>query len=357
MESTQVDNQQESLPDVETRFEPEVLPDVPEELKDIVLKRQNEIVDLRRRNADLLSKLNDREIVVQKLTQRLEQAAEQLDRLRRTGADRGGKLLSGIPAEVIDEQRELINDLKEAIRGWEELQSTSAMGRFEEHLRELREMLHQQLHPEEKKKASPAKHDGSKTQSFILGDEQKSAASKPTSAGKNSTWEQMKAAMLGNAPPAESEAMIPGAEVGESDERGEETPAVPMASQVREIKVELKERPAEIDLQGSDRNTLIAAIKARDEHIDHLMEVIEDLKHEAGQVDLDELKRQKEEAAEKLRKAEIEMSMERAKLAREAARLKQYESDLTNPKGNARKSNSESADEKGNRWKRFLGSK
>jgi hypothetical protein len=234
------------------------------------------------------------------------------------------------------------------------------MGRFEEQLGELREMLYQQLNPGAKKKDASPKQDGSKTQSFILGEDKRSAPPKPSgSSGSNSTWEQMKAAMLGNAPPASSDdAVIPGAEPQEEDDREREVQPLP-AAPLREVKVELKDRPAEIDLQSSDRTALIGAIQARDEHIDHLMDVIEDLKREAGQVDLAELKQQKEEMAEKLRKAEIEMSMERAKLAREAARLKQYETDLAKPAAIPKKGGTpaESADEKGNRWKRFLGSK
>ncbi|HSG71507.1 MAG TPA: hypothetical protein VLA12_13885, partial [Planctomycetaceae bacterium] len=98
----------------------------PEELKKAVHERDLAIADLRERNESLQEKLNQKEQVVQALTTRLEQAAEQLDRLRRSGADRGGKLLAGIPAEVIEEQKTLINDLKATIKSWEELQGDSA---------------------------------------------------------------------------------------------------------------------------------------------------------------------------------------------------------------------------------------
>jgi len=333
---------------------PEYLSDNPEELKPLIFERDQAIEALRQRNLELHSKLTEREKVVTALTSRLEQAAEQLDRLHRSGADRGGKLLSGIPAEVIDEQRALINDLKSAISHWEDMQSTSAMGRFEAQLSELREMLAEQLKLKNKLPSADSSKPFAKSSPHTTPQPQQEAGS--------GSWDEMKARLLGesghSSPDESSDIKIPGTEMIPGAETTASTDDD--NAQESEFSLTIRERPPVVEnIDQASAETLREAVKSRDEHIDHLLEAIETLKERAGTVDLEESRQRQHELEEKLRKSEIEMSMERAKLAREEMRLRQLNQELSNP--SAKKKNdekpSDSDEEGGNRWVRFLGSK
>src|SRR5579872_4873442 len=69
------------------------------------------------------NQLREKEQLVAALTERLEQAAEQLDRLRRTGVDKGRRpLAGGFPAEVVEDHKHTLEDLKRVIAQWEETQ-------------------------------------------------------------------------------------------------------------------------------------------------------------------------------------------------------------------------------------------
>jgi chromosome segregation ATPase len=326
------------------------LPDNPEELKQAVHERDQKIQELRERNESLQEKLNQKEQVVQALTSRLEQAAEQLDRLRRSGADRGGKLLAGIPAEVIEEQKSLINDLKSTIKNWEELQSSSAMGRVETELQELRQMLAEQM---------AIKNKIDNKQPLSAGDS-KAAPGKSAAPGKKSSWEQMKEQLLGQGgdkgasatpsiPSAQPEARIPGTESPESDQQpAQETREVPA--------IEIKPRPEPVeDLEQAKPETLRAAIEARDQHIDHLMNVIDTLREQSGAADMEQIKARQQELEEQLRKTEVEMAQERAQLARKEAELKKLEKSLSAQPGADKIKEASQKEEKSSRWSRFLG--
>src|SRR6516225_434085 len=88
------------------------------------------------------SQLREKEQLVAALTERLEQAAEQLDRLRRTGVDKGRRPLGGgFPAEVIEEHKTTLEDLKRVISRWEEMQAEVTLGRIETQIAELRDLM------------------------------------------------------------------------------------------------------------------------------------------------------------------------------------------------------------------------
>ena len=88
------------------------------------------------------NQLREKEHLVAALTERLEQAAEQLDRLRRTGVDKGRRPLGGgFPAEVIDDHKHTLEDLKRVITNWEDIQAGATLGRIETQIMELRELI------------------------------------------------------------------------------------------------------------------------------------------------------------------------------------------------------------------------
>src|SRR4029077_79348 len=88
------------------------------------------------------NQLHEKEQLVAALTERLEQAAEQLDRVRRTGADKGGRRPQGgggLPAELVEEHKTTLEDLKRVIARWEDIQAEAALGRIETQIVELRD--------------------------------------------------------------------------------------------------------------------------------------------------------------------------------------------------------------------------
>src|SRR5580700_11344524 len=92
----------------------------------------------------LEAQLAEREQLVAALTERLEQAAEQLDRLHRTGADRGVRAgIAGVPPELIAQQQKLVADLQRAVEQWEAMQPGAFFGKLESQLGQIQEMVQQ----------------------------------------------------------------------------------------------------------------------------------------------------------------------------------------------------------------------
>src|SRR5258708_32670844 len=88
------------------------------------------------------NRLREKEQLVAALTERLEQAAEQLDRLRRTGVDKGRRPLGGgFPAELVEEHKTTLEDLKRVITRWEDMQAEVTLGRIETQIAELRDLM------------------------------------------------------------------------------------------------------------------------------------------------------------------------------------------------------------------------
>ncbi|MBW3541415.1 MAG: hypothetical protein KY476_14200, partial [Planctomycetes bacterium] len=90
----------------------------------------------------LQSALAEKEKLVAALTARLEQAAEQLDRIRRSGGDRGSRVVSGgIPAELVEQQKGLVEELQAAVAAWQDMQAAACLGRIERGVDEVRDLL------------------------------------------------------------------------------------------------------------------------------------------------------------------------------------------------------------------------
>ena len=85
--------------------------------------------------------LQEKEQLIAALTERLEQAAEQLDRLRRSGADKALRTGGGIPPELVEEQKQLVGDLQRVVQQWEDMQPGALLGRVEMQLGELRDLV------------------------------------------------------------------------------------------------------------------------------------------------------------------------------------------------------------------------
>ncbi|HLQ44748.1 MAG TPA: hypothetical protein VK137_08480, partial [Planctomycetaceae bacterium] len=90
---------------------------------------------------ELQDALSERDQVVQMLTQRLEQAADQLDRWQRSGTDRKGPGLTSLPPELIDSQQTLLEQMNRLLGQWEEIQAGPTLCRIETQIVELKDLV------------------------------------------------------------------------------------------------------------------------------------------------------------------------------------------------------------------------
>ncbi len=256
---------------------------------------------------DLEQELAVKSSLVETLTEQLERAAEEIDRMQRSGADRrrGG----GLPVDLVDDQRQLMADMQRVVQQWEDLQAGFALGRIEVQLTELRDFVGERLvatsHlPTDVESSNqphmfsePVSHGGSRQ--F-----QHEKEAPPAAENSVSAWEQLKTQMLGNVEDAlDSE--------------------VPIAAQ----KEPLPPAPEPIDGSLTDVTALQAAVFDRDAYIATLLRRLraaeeltlpEDWSQlTAADPDLAEsLQKMSQRLEETLRMAEVELSLERAQVAR-----------------------------------------
>ncbi len=281
--------------------------------------------------ATLESQLQDKEQLIAALTERLEQAAEQLDRLKRNGADRALRTGGGFPPELIEEQKELVEELQRAVQQWEDMQPGVLLGRIEMQLGELRDLVSGQgstlLSGSER-----GGYSDRSTSSSRNGEREKrteKTESKASGSG-SSAYEALKAGLLANDLAVEETS-----EEAENESQSS-TPAaslpVPTGPEYEESP--LDDPPPAIDLEHASAEELRKAVEERDTYIMYVLgrlrnaesrhhvpnnwKVLETMP-EALQTRLDVLEKQLQQT---LRTAEVELSLHRAKLGREEARLR-----------------------------------
>lgn len=291
----------------------------------------------------LQQQLGEKDQLVVALTERLEQAAEQLDRMRRSGNTMrrsGGS--GGMPTELLEDHRSAIDDLKQVVGRWEEMQCGATLGRLEMQVSELRDLV-----------AGIAKHGVSQRPDagHPAGPANTADATKPA---KGNWWDQQKAAMM-----AGETLQLPGteqaAENGSVDQlAGGEIPSLPDA----------------IDFDTLTLETAIPALRERDELLVRLRELA--LCYQArdefpeGLHNLESLPEPLQERLRsleaewqaKFRQAELDLSIERARLSRTEAMLRQKHDQMNKDQLNPAEATGkpDAAATKSKRWLRFLGS-
>jgi hypothetical protein len=330
---------------------------------DIVLRffDMDETGTMQERVDSLEAKLAEREQLVAALTERLEQAAEQLDRLHRTGADRSLRAgVAGIPPELIAQQQKLTDDLQRAVEQWEAMQPGAFFGRLETQLAQIHDLV---VHFDRNEEAVGSSYTSGLGHSGSSSYEQPSEHRAPAESPR-SILDFMKASYQAEAPASE-----PVPPVGESDA------TQPAAAPVVIALPPLEDPPTPFDLAQATPEELGEACVTRDSYIAYLirrLKQIESLGHvphswaglenvpEETKVRLEALEHRLQETA---RLAEVELSLQRAKLARDEIRIRvmdeQMQKDLKRAKVASDNQSDDSGDSKsdqGNsRWKRMLG--
>ncbi len=263
---------------------------------------------------ELESLLREKDDLIDALTERLEMTAEQLDRMQRTTGDRGHWLAGGMPAELVEQQQTLCEDLGRVVQQWEETQPGITLSRIEMQLQELRDLVVQSPagsvpRGEASRRHLDATHEHGEDE-----------------AAEVSGWEALKAGLLAQ-----------GSD-GHSAEAHEDPAAyVPPAAGPDPFDGVPLDVPAAVDLDEATRDELQYAVLARDEFIAELLRRLRSVEGRTRPSDgwkalesvpeelrerIESLERRLEQAA---RLSEVELSIERAKLGREASRLKQLE--------------------------------
>ncbi|TWU13523.1 hypothetical protein CA54_23580 [Symmachiella macrocystis] len=314
----------------------------------------------------LESQLQEKEDLVFALTERLEQAAEQLDRYRRAGA-RQSRSGGGMPKEIVEEQKSLFDEMRQMIAQWEATQPGVTLGRIELQVTELRDLV-----------AGNVLGDGNggggigsalsaltKSEPAPAAEEPQEAAAAPSNDFKPGSWEAQRAALMAGEPVPESKPE-PVAEV--------EVPATETDDVVEEAAEDLTNTPTPIDLHSADIEQLRQAVQERDRIIASLKQQIEEQEGSGEVVKFDtmdsmpdefreKLDALEEEWKDKIRETEVELSLERAKIAREKAELQQQQHQMqkhrekmgvTGQPGPANSGSQSGEDANSGRWLRFL---
>jgi hypothetical protein len=270
---------------------------------------------------ELEDRLREKEHLVAVLTERLEQAAEQLDRIRRTGGDRGVRT-AGLPPELVEEQKSLVEDLHRAVQQWEDLQAAAALGRIEVQISELRDLISGQLIERAFGPGPPDQQDQRADQPEAAPQGAKQGVKKPRSSDRSlSGYEALKANLLADSPEGSDDdegapqpsARSPAAADKPPEPQDEPPPADP---------------PEPLDVAAADIDQLRDAVEKRDSYITWLIhrfraaELRRQIPGDWSELQdvPDEMRRHLEELEgrlqEMLRLAEVELSLERARLGR-----------------------------------------
>ncbi|MDX1968292.1 MAG: hypothetical protein SFV23_14035 [Planctomycetaceae bacterium] len=293
--------------------------------------------------------LAQKDELIQALTEQLEQAAEQLDRLQRNGADRRrGPAATALPSGLVDDQRRVVEDLQRVVQQWDDMQAALTLGRIEMQVSEIRDLISQGA-------AAPTSFVGFRrtNEDLVVHEEptELDESKEESTAPVDNHWEKLKSQLLGES--ADSTA----------------TDAAWIAQEQH-----LPDPPAGLDVGSAERTALVQGIAERDEYITMLLSrlrKVETLQPAAELARLDvgsqefsqRVQALEQRLQEHLRCAEIELSVERAKIARERSHMQHQQDALErqlkklglNSIQDLEHAVAPAANVQERRWSRFLG--
>ena len=276
--------------------------------------------------ADLTAQLNERDELVQVLTQRLEAAAEQLDRIRRNGGDRvhggGGGGSAGLSPDWIKRQTALTERLEFLMDAVEELKPLSMLERVDRRVEAMIDVVREGGNLSVSGSYNSDNAESSRTQ-------QSHSTSNSDGAGEKSDWEKMKAELMGDSTEEEST---------EKNESSTESSGIDSIEQKTGLGDELDFMPTVIpeliDIEIASMDDLKSAVVTRDVYIAELHSELRRIRLQRPvnwkvirEMSPSEMKPTFEKLEQRLqvelKKEELDLSLERAKVAREQGQLEQ----------------------------------
>ncbi|MHC4879702.1 MAG: hypothetical protein ACYTGL_24885 [Planctomycetota bacterium] len=303
------------------------------------------------RVVELERRLAERNQLVEILTERLEQAADQIDRLQRTGGALKSDAPAGLPLEFINEHRELAQRLEQFHGAWEERYEGPSLRRVERSLAELTDRFDQlrSLNLDEPPAAAAPAITSLLNQTEDNDEEESGdSASLDTSAADEGRI----------APPASSSGGTSRIEIVLLSPTDENLPDdVPL--------------PSAIDVKRATSGDLQGAVLQRDHYVSWLCQKVRTIasrleswmrefeaQHD-GTPSSQQFKELRQLIHSQIQVLEVELSIERAKLFREESRLEQEHERLTRERELLQKERAATGSS-GNdtalvkRWKRFI---
>jgi len=260
---------------------------------------------------NLQRQLADRDELIQELTRQLEQAAEQLDRFQRSGGVTG-RSAPAIPADFLKQQELIGQDVAFLVTEWENSQLAGSMGRLELQLQELRDLVTRSV------AAEPVRNP---SRDSLVSDVWKSEA---THSREADLLHSLQEALTQQEEIPELE--LPDTLSPRNTSAGSDTDYLPPR---------FENVPAPVDFESADKQILKLAVEERDQFIRELFEEYRTLhQNRSLQTPLnweeltefpDELREAvtqlQRQLQDQLRLGEVSMSIERARLAREATQI------------------------------------
>lgn len=308
---------------------------------------------------ELERRLAERNQLVEILTERLEQAADQIDRLQRSGGVLKQDAPAGLPPEFLNEHRDLAQRLESFQSAWEERYEGPSLRRIEASLAELTDRFDELRsgNPTGDRSTAPAAS-ASPVTSFLdhvkeHSDEDRDVEDDgdPSPQATTAVETESHADRRALAPPHQIEIVL----LGPNDENQPED--VPL--------------PAAIDIEQATPGDLQDAVTQRDLYLSWLCQKVRSLSsrlaawlrhfesEQQGTPSGDQFQELRQLIHSQIQVLEVELSIERAKLFREESRLEQEQERLTRERDLLDKerdssSNSENDTALMKRWKRFI---
>ncbi|WP_237226546.1 hypothetical protein [Rubinisphaera sp. JC750] len=271
--------------------------------------------------------IEQRDELVQALTRQLEQAAEQLDRMQRSGGVAGRPQAAGLPADFTRQQSQISEDVAYLVQQWENTQVAGAMGRIEMQLEELRDLVHQARIPAD----GPFLGQTAANSDNAAEDGRESDQSEADLSRNLDLLASLKEAMNADTDPIPEFELEDQSGPPSSDGNWEAEEETGVSADLPS----LPDPPAPIDLNLAEMEEIRDAIDQRDRYIQTVVDHSRSLQQLASlnsPVDWQELNNAPDELVarlqqleqqlvEQLRTSEISMSLERARLSRESTQL------------------------------------
>jgi hypothetical protein len=278
--------------------------------------------------ATLMDQVRSKDALVMQLTERLEQAAEQLDRLHRSGADkRHGGGGGGGSRELVEQTGALTTRVEEALEAWNQTGP-----QFDYICQRLDEIAG----------SMQGGHAPAKGSSKSSAPSQSSAPATPAAGGPGgSFWEKMKSNMMDGSPapaPAQSSPAYSSAPANTPSQEASDTGTAPAVDEV--VARISAPAPVIVDVETASIEDLREAVTTRDNYITALISELRtaepfptlpaDLKNSgiapeellASVLDLES------RLKTKVLREELDLSLERARIARERSKLEQVKAQL-----------------------------
>ena len=268
-------------------------------------------------NKELKSELESKNELVQALTLQLEQAAEQLDRLQRSGVRASTVGSAGtLPAEFAQQQESAAQNIEYLVEQWDAAQVAGSIGRVEMQLDELRDLITELVNRPVQATAATGEQVNTEAVSEL-----------DAEASHADLLDSLQAAFL------QSPEQIPETVLEEvpqdfgTDTTSETEPLVEPG--------ELPELPEKVDFDSATKEELRDAIISRDEYIKTIVDHLSAARKQFGiqspenwedlqgcpQELIEKVQQLEKQLEDQLRLGEVSLSLERARLSREETQL------------------------------------